>query len=252
MIGERPNFGDLFWRAGALYPAKTAIEQGELVLSYAELEERTQRTAALLAGRGVRRGERVLLLFPNDFRFAECLFGTLRAGAVAVPANVKLGGEALAYIAEHSEAVVLIAHADLADKVDAIRARVPGLQVLAVAGEIAGADSYDAAVAESRTGAETALVDPGDEALLMYTSGSTGAPKGVMLSHSNKWWQARSAAETMLWKHTDKALVTGPLYHANALWACMLPMFYVGGSIVILPGFDPPRVLEAGDRYQPT
>jgi acyl-CoA synthetase (AMP-forming)/AMP-acid ligase II len=86
----------------------------------------------------------------------------------------------------------------------------------------------------------------------MYTSGSTGRPKGCLLSHDSNWWQARSSARTMLLDDHDRALVTGPLYHANALWACMLPMLYVGGSLAILPGFDPVAVLTAIDRYRPT
>lgn len=86
----------------------------------------------------------------------------------------------------------------------------------------------------------------------MYTSGSTGRPKGCLLSHESGWWQARSCVRTMLLYGHDRALVTGPLYHANAPWACLLPMLFAGGSMVILPGFDPNAVLAAIDRYQPT
>ena len=241
MTLDPANFGELPWRGLRLHPDKAAIEQDDLVVTYAELEKRIKRTAAALAGLGIGKGDRVLLLFHNDHRFAECLLGVLRTGAVAVPANVKLGRDPLTYIAEHSESVAAIGHAELVEQIPPLR------DTLVLDG------SYDDLVAAAPEEFATAGVDRDrDEALLMYTSGSTGRPKGVRLSHANKWWQAASAAETMMWKPSDKGLVTGPLYHANALWACLLPMLYVGGSVVILPGFEPRSALEAIDRYRPT
>ena len=240
MSYEPTNFGELAGRAAVLYSDKVAIEQDELALTYAELERRTQQAAALLSRLGIGRGDRVLLLFANDYRFAETLLGTLRTGAIAVPANIKLGADQLRYVADHSEAVAAIGHREYVDK-------IPPREHTLVVGE-----SYDDELASSPAGFETVPVEESDEALLMYTSGSTGAAKGVQLSHASKWFTARSAAETMMWKPSDKALATGPLYHANALWACLLPMLYVGGSIAILPGFDPVAVLAAIDRYRPT
>lgn len=253
-MAEHNNFGDLFWRPVRLFPEKVAIEQGDLTVTYGELEERTQRLAGFLHRLGVGKGDRVLLMFPNDFRFIECLFGTLRTGAVAVPCNVKLGTDALAYVAAHSESVVLIAHADLREKAEAVRRQVPGLRHLLIVGEWAqGVQSYEALLAATPAGFATVDVDPErDVALQMYTSGSTGMPKGCLLSHRSKWWQARSSARCMILEEPDKALVMGPMYHANALWACLMPMLLVGGSVAIVPGFDAVAVLEAIDRYRPT
>src|SRR2546428_13433544 len=101
---ERNCFGELFWKAVKLYPHKVAIEQGDITLTYAQLEDRTARVAGLLRGLGVGRSDKVLLMLPNDWRFAECIFGTLRLGAVSVPANVKLDVAALNYIAPISDA----------------------------------------------------------------------------------------------------------------------------------------------------
>lgn len=250
---ERRNFGEFFWKAVRLYPDKVAIEQGDTTLTYAQLEDRTARAAALLRGLGVGPTDKVFLMFPNDWRFAECLFAPLRLGAVAVPANIRLGTEALTYIARHSDATVLVGHSDLREKIEAVRAAAPDLRhVLMVGGETSGDRSYDRLLQSARPAGETVQVDPDDPALLMYTSGSTGRPKGCLLSHRNKWWQARSSARTMLLEARDKSLVMGPLYHANALWACLLPMLYVGGTVTILPGFEPVPVLAAIDRHRPT
>lgn len=247
------NFGDLFWRPVRLYPDKVAVEQDAIRLSYGELEERTQRAARLLRSLDVCNGSKVLLMFPNDFRLIECLFGTLRAGGVVVPANIRLGTETLQYIAGHSDATVLIAHSSLADKAMALRAAAPGLQhVLVAGGERSGFHSYDDRLAETPAGFETVPAALNDVAFIMYTSGSTGRPKGCMLSHGNKWWQAQSSARTFMLDENDTAMVMGPLYHANALWMCLLPMLLVGGSVALLPGFEPDAVLAAIERYRPT
>jgi long-chain acyl-CoA synthetase len=258
VIPASGNFGDLFWRPVLVAPDRIAAEQGSVRLTYAQLDERTRRAARLLRDRGVGRGSKVLLLFPNDYRLIECVFGALRTGAVAVPANIRLGTETLQYIARHSDAEVMIAHASLADRAAAILAAAPALRhVLVVDGDAAtaglrGAEAYDAAVEAAPDEFDTVPVAPDDVALIMYTSGSTGRPKGCMLTHANKWWQARSSARTNMLDENDKALVMGPLYHANALWVCLLPMLYVGGGVAILSGFDPDEALRAVGRYRAT
>ena len=105
------NLGYLFDSALALTPSKAAVLQGDTVLTFAELDARANRMANVLAGLGVGAGDRVALLFNNDFRFLETLFGAMRLGAVAVPLNIRMGDEALRYVAEDSEAAVLVASA---------------------------------------------------------------------------------------------------------------------------------------------
>ena len=104
-----------------LYPDKVVIEQGEVSLTYAELEARTQQVAAALSRLGIGRDDKVMLLMTNDYRFVETLFGIIRIGAVAVPANIKLGNDNLIFIAEHSDSRILIAHEELSDKAQAIQ-----------------------------------------------------------------------------------------------------------------------------------
>jgi long-chain acyl-CoA synthetase len=247
------NFGELFWRPVLLYPDNIAIEQGDRVLTYRQLEERTQRFARVLADLGVGKGDKVMLMLPNDFRFAEVLFGALRTGAVVVPANIKLGLESLAYIAEHSESKVLIGHAELLEKCAGLMERVPALQhTLMIDADLSGALPYEATVEVAPLGFQTVEVEPGDVAMLMYTSGSTGRPKGCLLTHESKWFNARSGVRTYMHDETEKALITGPLYHANAFWGSMMPMLFTGGAMTILPGFDAATVIKTIDRNKPT
>jgi long-chain acyl-CoA synthetase len=240
-----PSFGDVIAEAAALYPERIAAIADGFEVAYGELDRRAGRVAGLV-GATVGRGETVALAMGNDPRFVEALIGVLRAGAVALLVNTKLGADTLAYIAGHSDVRLVLSHERLERVEEALLGGAPaGCRCVRLGGS---PDVYEDALAghEPRP---SAAVDQDDLAILMYTSGSTGLPKGVMLSHSNTWWQARSDVRTMLMDWADRGLVMGPLYHANALWAILLPMLYVGGSVVVLPEFEPARVLESIDRH---
>jgi acyl-CoA synthetase (AMP-forming)/AMP-acid ligase II len=241
-----PNFGDVIAEAAALYPNRTAVIADDFELDYGELDRRAGCVASFVRELGVAPREVVALAMGNDARFVECLLGVLRSGSVGLLVNTKLGADMLAYIAGHSSVRLVLGHEQLQRVERALLDGAPrGCRSLTMG---AASDAYEDALA-GHAPAPVAEVDPDELALLMYTSGSTGLPKGVMLSHSNTWWQARSDARTMMMDWADRGLVMGPLYHANALWAILLPMLYVGGSLVLLPDFDPPRALEAIDRH---
>ena len=148
------NLGHLFDTPLALTPSNPAVFQGDTVLSYAELDARSNRAANALAGLGVGAGDRVALLFNNDFRFLETLFGIMRLGAVAVPLNIRTGDEALRYCAEDSEAAVLVASAALAERGRALAGQIPAVKHLVADGAaVDGALAYEpwlAAVAPTR------------------------------------------------------------------------------------------------------
>ena len=202
---------------------------------------------------GIRRDDKVMLLMTNDYRFVETLFGIIRIGAVAVPANIKLGNDNLIFIAEHSDSRILIAHEELLDKAQAVQNGAANIEdTLLVDGDVPGMLDYESSLAAERDGFTTAQVEDDDVAMMMYTSGSTGRPKGCLLSHASKWWTARSGARAMMNVQSDRALIVGPLYHANALWGSLMPMLYVGGSAAILPDFAAVPVIEAIDRHKPT
>ena len=247
------NFGELFWRPVLLYPNKVVIEQGDVSLTYAELESRTQQVAAALTRLGIGRDDKVMLLMTNDYRFTETLFGIIRIGAVAVPANIKLGNDNLIYIAEHSDSRILIAHEELSGKAQAIQCGASNIEhAILVDGDMPDMIDYESLIGAESDGFTTAVVEDDDVAMMMYTSGSTGRPKGCLLSHASKWWTARSGVRAMMNVQSDRALIVGPLYHANALWGSLMPMLYVGGSAAILPDFSAVPVIEAIDRYKPT
>ena len=247
------NLGHLFDTPLALTPSKPAVFQGDTVLSYAELDGRSNRAANALAGLGVGAGDRVALLFNNDFRFLETLFGIMRLGAVAVPLNIRMGDEALRYCAEDSEAAVLVASAALAERGRALAGQLPAVKHLVADGAaVAGTLAYEpwlAAAASTRARRPTAF---DDICMQPYTSGSTGKPKGVLLTHGGQVWNADILRKAILADDTERALIAVPLYHKNAMAGAVKPFLLAGGSLVILPGFDALEVIRAIDRFKVT
>ncbi len=236
------HLGYLISDAVSLHPGRPVLLQDELVLSYADLDERADRVAGWLAGRGTGRGSRVGLLWRNDVRYVEGLLGIMRAGAVAVPLNVRQNDQTLAYVlADAGCAGILAGPADLE------RARVLRRDALPAGAFVAGPDELQLAAPRQGRPAH----DPDDICMQPYTSGSTGRPKGVPLTHRGQLWCADVVRKCYLFDESERALLAAPLFHKNAAMT-LKAVLLAGGACVVLPGFDPVGVLRAIDRYQIT
>jgi long-chain acyl-CoA synthetase len=243
------NLGHVFDVPLKLQPDAVAVIQDETTLTYRQLDERTSRMANALAALGVRAGDRVALMFGNDWRFLESFFGPMRLGGVSVPLNIRMGDDALAYVVEDAEARVLIAGRDQADRARALAERAKGVAHLVADGP--GGD-YAARVEAASPRFRRRRVDPESVCMQPYTSGSTGKPKGVLLAHRGQIWNADVIRKMACLDHTERALVAVPLYHKNAMIGAVKPFLLCGGSLVILPGFDPVAVIRAIDRHRCT
>jgi long-chain acyl-CoA synthetase len=247
------NLGYLFDSALALTPSKPAVFQGDTVLSFADLDARSNRMANVLAGLGVAAGDRVALLFNNDYRFLETLFGTMRLGAVAVPLNIRMGDDALRYVTEDSEARVLVTSAALAERGRALAAQIPAIKhVIADGPAVEGSLAYETVLAAAAPTLPRRATGFDEICMQPYTSGSTGKPKGVLLTHGGQIWNSDILRKAILADDTERALIAVPLYHKNAMVGAVKPFLLAGGSLVILPGFDALEVIRAIDRYQVT
>jgi len=281
------NFGQIIHEAVKLVPEKPAVLADGVSVSYRELDDRMNRAGQLFRRYGIRKGDRVALLFPNDYRFIEICFGLMRIGAVPLPLNMKLNADTLSYIVRDSGASMLVSHASLLDKARQIdRSGLTAPVVVVGSGEadpgqpaLSGSSGYSgspnsAGAGDGSTGGgrfngtdmlkyeelaasmpaelETEPVQPDDLCFLLYTSGSTGKPKGCMLTHGGQWWNAETNRRIMLIGREDRSLVSVPLYHKNAMINAVKPCLLAGASIVILPGFDPENVLAAVEKYQVT
>ena len=247
------NLGHLFDAPLQLQPLSPALLQDDVVLTFGDLEQRCNRMANALLSLGIRPTDRVALMFTNDYRFIESLLGVMRVGAVPVPLNIRMGDDALIYIIADSESVVLIANSETAARARTLVSQIPSLRHFIVDGEAAGESlNYEQVLQASSDVFARRKTAPDDVCMQPYTSGSTGKPKGVLLTHGGQIWNTDLLCKLEAFDYRERALVAVPLYHKNAMLGAVKPMLLCGGSMVILPGFDPVQVIRSIARYKVT
>jgi fatty-acyl-CoA synthase len=246
------GIGDWIVRRADRKPGAIALVDGDTgrELSYRQLEQSVGELAAALYDLGLRRGDRVAFLMQNSPEFVETLFAAMNLGAVVVPMNFRLGAGEIAYLLADSGATILV----VADRFRDLAAGALEHGGHGVRHVIAESDG--AAVGELPT---MALPDlrggPGrrpdpmtrseDLCVIMYTSGTTGRPKGAMLTHGNMQWNAINMATvgTGLSGSTVTVAVA-PMFHIGALGLSVLPILYAGGTVITVRAFDPERTLR--------
>ncbi|MFE7413202.1 class I adenylate-forming enzyme family protein [Streptomyces laurentii] len=215
-------------------------------MTYAELLAASKRAAAVLRERGVGPGDRVGVMTYNTPAFAVAAFGIWRAGAALVPVNHKLTAPELAYIAGHAKLRVAVVADDLAGR---MREGAPGVDVLTT--DDTGGGEFDRLVAEAP---EWGGVEVGPDAVaqVLYTSGTTGAPKGCL--HSHRGLSAVPAYTTAAagLRREDRFLMAMPIWHASPLNNWFLSMIFLGGTVVLLKEYHPLRFLEAVRAHRVT
>jgi fatty-acyl-CoA synthase len=237
------------------FPDKEAILYQERRIPYRELNDRVNGLAKGLLDLGIGKGDIVAILLYNCSEYIEITFAANKIGAVWLPLNFRLAGPELSYILDNAKAKVLISEKDFGETTEKIRTQIPGLTHYIAVGEECpkGWDRYDELV-EKNLGADVghAAVELDDLHRLMYTSGTTAHPKGVMLTYGNLYWKSIGHILTFGITHEDKTLVVGPLYHVGGLDLPATGTLYVGGSVSILRAFDPVKVLDTIDREKIT
>ncbi|MEO8814778.1 MAG: long-chain fatty acid--CoA ligase [Mycobacterium sp.] len=211
--------------------------------TYGEFADRIDRLAAELAAGGVARGDRVGYVGVNHPDFLVTLFAAARIGAAFVPLNWRLTGEELAYILADAEVHTLLADAERAAVIDRVRAEVGLRRVIALAPASGWAVLDDLLGTRAPLG-NPVFPAPEEVAVIMYTSGTTGRPKGAMLTHANLFWNNVNALLAFDTSQHDISLVCAPLFHIGGLNVTTLLTLQKGGRIVLMPTFDPGRALE--------
>jgi fatty-acyl-CoA synthase len=219
-------------------------------LTWAELHERVGRTAGALAAAGARRGDVVGVLLHNDIRFVELMYACAHIGAVLMPLNWRLAGPELNYIVTHARTRLLISEPELADLVEAAGPLCCDTVIGVLPHE--GWTDLDALAAASPPIEAPVEVAGDDMARLMYTSGTTSRPKGVMITFANL--EAKNLAHTVEFGFTaaHRNLVCGPLYHVGGLDMVTTSMLQVGGESHVLRRFDPAEALASIERLRIT
>jgi len=244
------NIGALLTKVSRIHGERLALQYGEQRLTYAALQRRVGQLAQALCQLGVCRGDRVAMVQRNGPALYETLFACFRIGAAAVPINVRLHPEEVAFICQDSGARVLVATSEQAAAVRRAREVVAELQVVGVGG-MAGALDYEGLLAAAEPLLSDAEVRPDDLAWLFYTSGTTGRPKGAMLTHRNLLVMTMNYyADVSSVTPEDVVLHAAPLTHGSGLYG--LPALAKGAANIILdtPSFDPARVFELIERWR--
>lgn len=225
-------------RSALVFGDRTAVVDGELRLTYAELLERAERLAGALLALGARAGGRVAVLAPNTHVMLEAHYGVPLAGAVLVALNFRLTPAELAYIVDHAGARVLVYdHSLAAQAKEVARLAPPGLRLVEAGGE---PDEYEGLLA----GAEPRSVRVDDERALIslnYTSGTTGKPKGVMYHHRGAYLQALAMAYHAQLEPRSVYLWTLPMFHCNG-WCFTWAVIAAGALHLCLPRVDPVEI----------
>ncbi|MDY7105439.1 MAG: long-chain-fatty-acid--CoA ligase [Actinomycetota bacterium] len=216
--------------------------------TYAELDASVDRTAAALAGRGVHAGDRVATLLMNGPEFVETFYGTAKLGAVVVALNWRLVADELEYILGDSGATVLVFDDTFREVAAELHRRgSTKVEHWIHAGEEANRPDGAVGYEDLRAAVDGAPVEPvgggGDLLFIMYTSGTTGLPKGVMHSHDTTAWSLMTATATADVRYGDRYLICLPLFHVGALNP-LLTSFYVGGTAVLMREFDPRTIWD--------
>jgi carnitine-CoA ligase len=214
--------------------------------SYAEMHERAVDTGRVLLGCGVTPGDRVHVHMANRPEFYDCWFGTAAIGAVMVPTNPQLTASELAYVVDHAGCKVSVTQQTLA----------PGLADVQPTERVLVADGsrvlrLDGADVRTQTGG-LPVVDPLGAAAVMYTSGTTSAPKGVLVTHANYLHAGNVVAQHLRVRPEDRWLVVLPLFHANAQYYSSMSALVSGASVALIERFSASRWARQAARHRAT
>ena len=245
---------DVLEHAVKLYGKKKAIFDGDVSYTYAETSERIHRLASALLGLGLEPGDHIAILANNSHRYLETYFVSDIAGMPLAPLNTRLAAHELEFILNDGEIKALIlgpefvpAYGEFKDKTPGIKHVIltegdPGPGMLSYEKIVAAASPLDHSVREWN---EDDMLD------LCYTGGTTGLPKGVMLSQRNVVSNAQHAYQALSVNDSDVWLHVAPMFHLADAWACYT-FTMAGGSHVFIPGFTPQGTLEAIQKYRVT
>ena len=226
--------------------SKTAWVDRERRVSWREFGDGTSRVANAFRGHGLERGDRVVVLMKNSYEMAEAMFGIIRGGFVAVPLNVSITDEAVAGMIANSSARAVVASDEHVDRVEALRAGLSdaiGDRFIGVATQRDGWYDYAAFTGSAPHTPPDVAVEPTDECNIIYSSGTTGLPKGIVHDHACREAWASDMAVPLRY-HSGAITLCNLGLFSNISWVAMLSTMYAGGTIVIDRHFSAEHCLE--------
>ncbi|MBU2645309.1 long-chain fatty acid--CoA ligase [bacterium] len=237
------NVGAFLAKRALLSPNKLAVVCENVRLTFREANARANQLAAAMRSIGIKQGDRVGVMALNEPEFVDIFFGLGKIGAIMVPVNFRLAGPEVQYILENAEAKILIFSKEFQDTIDGYRNILSPEKYIVIADDSPDwADSYKEFVSGHSTDEPEIVGCDNDTLAILYTSGTTGKPKGAQLTHESMFWVAVTMSGT-LGEVGDKGLITLPLFHIGALAFFPLSV-HSGKTMVLMRSFDPQLFLE--------
>lgn len=246
------GFGNWIHRRRVKSAQQAAVIHAGVTLSYAQLAERIDKLSSALSARGVVRGSRVAFLGANHAAYLETMFAVTQLGALFVPLNVRLAPRELNFALRDSGSEVLIYVGNFASEATAAIADSPVTTAWEVSLIPCEDSPYEQALQAGESNHIDVAVELEEPAIILYTSGTTGTPKGAVLTHANMTWNSYNVIVDYDITSKSVVLLIAPLFHVAALGMGALPMLLKGGTVVLQERFDPAAVLDAVQRYQVT
>src|SRR5699024_4198299 len=247
------GIGSWITRYSESQPDKLAIVSGDNYLTYRQFNRRINRLANVLNDLGVRKGDRVNVLLFNTNELLETLFACAKIGAIFVPINFRLSADEVEYIVRDSSGSIFIYDHRLVQVADAIDERIDTLHYIVQVGT--GHDrhiNYEQLLANQSTEEPIHDITLEDTHMMIYTPGTTGRPKGALLTHGNTVWNAINAIVDISIESDDVTLTVAPLFHISGMNIFTTPTFYKGGTVLLQDQFNPVDILQAIEQEKVT
>jgi fatty-acyl-CoA synthase len=251
------NIGDWIRKWSFLQPRKRALIFEDHPFTYQEVNLRTNQLCHLLMKLGVRKGDRISVLLYNCHQYIEIFFALSKVGAILVPLNWRLAGPELEFIIKDSGSRMIIFEPEFEEVIASIHLHLnlPNGNYITVGSPCPDwAKDYEKGLLECPVQEPQLQVSAGDEdpQILMYTSGTTGIPKGAILSHRKTFFNALNADIFYNLTGKDIMIVSRPMFHSGGLLVEAAPALYKGGTLILKKRFRPNEILETIQKYKVT
>ncbi len=249
------NLSTYLENSAMAHPNKVALVFDDVAWTFAKINEQTNAVANGLVNLGLEKGDRVVLFLPNCTEFFFWYFGILKMGGVVTPLNVMLKERELDYLINDCSPAVIVTSRDLAaEPLKIFTKNCAGVRRMVIIGGDKAENilNYENWVNRQSTDFDSVSVQKDDLAAILYTSGTTGLPKGVMLTHTNLWVNGRHCADWAETTYKDISVAALPLFHSYALTHVLAEIWMEGGTVVWISRFEPSACLKAMAKYRAT
>lgn len=248
------TMGSIIRRSAQTYPNRTALIFNDERCSFKEYNERVNRAAHTLSALNVNKGQHVAILGKNSIQYLELCHGAGKIGAVFGTINWRLAPEEIAFIVQDADNILLFVEAGFQDLAARFIDRIPGVRIVVYGGPVTleNAQSYEALTQSASSEEPEIEVNGDDEAIIMYTSGTTGLPKGAVLTHSNVCWDTVAALTYVPPSQHDCFLLSMPMNHVSGLHTQTTTFLMRGLPIVIMSQWEPEEACRLIEKHRIT